>query len=224
MKKRKFTTGSREVTLFPADSEDRPLIVLNNYDDDGSAVMNAIRELGGADLNLLCISGLDWNHDLAPWPYTPDFGNEEAFTGGGDEYLALLLSEILPKAKEMISGTAPRTCIAGYSLAGLFALYTLYRCDAFDRAASMSGSLWFPGFKEYVHCQTLKKTPDKIYISLGDTEERTTNPVLRTVRDVTENICSHYRDLDIDVTWELNRGNHFKGISRRIAKGILSIL
>ena len=88
----------------------------------------------------------------------------------------------------------------------------------------MSGSLWFPGFKEYVHCQTLKKTPDKIYISLGDTEERTTNPVLRTVRDVTENICSHYRDLDIDVTWELNRGNHFKGISRRIAKGILSIL
>ena len=122
MKKRKFTTGSREVTLFSADSEDRPLIVLNNYDDDGSAVMNAIRELGGADLNLLCISGLDWNHDLAPWPYTPDFGNEEAFTGGGDEYLALMLSEILPKAKEMISGTAPRTCIAGYSLAGLFAL------------------------------------------------------------------------------------------------------
>lgn len=35
--------------------------------------------------------------------------------------------------------------IAGYSLAGLFALYALYKTDVFTRVASMSGSLWFPG-------------------------------------------------------------------------------
>ena len=32
----------------------------------------------------------------------------------------------------------------------LFALYTLYQADVFSRAACISGSLWFPGFREYV--------------------------------------------------------------------------
>ena len=50
-----------------------------------------------------------------------------------------------PWATERIHGKASFIGIAGYSLAGLFALYALYKTDAFTRVASMSGSLWFPG-------------------------------------------------------------------------------
>ena len=57
--------------------------------------------------------------------------------------------------------------IAGYSLAGLFAVYALYRTDVFARAASVSGSLWFPGFREYVFSHTPLCRPDCVYFSLG---------------------------------------------------------
>ena len=39
--------------------------------------------------------------------------------------------------------------IAGDSMAGLFAVYALYRTQVFSRVASASGSLWYPGLLEY---------------------------------------------------------------------------
>ena len=91
----------------------------------------------------------------------------------------------------------------------------MYKCDAFDRVASISGSLWFPDFKEYVMEHTLPKRPDKLYLSLGDREARTRNPYLKTVRENTETIVRHYRESGLDVTWELNHGNHFKDAALR---------
>ena len=53
--------------------------------------------------------------------------------------MKLLIDEILPKAKELMEGEPKFTGIAGYSLAGLFAVYAMYKTDVFDRVASMSG-------------------------------------------------------------------------------------
>jgi phosphopentomutase len=68
------------------------------------------------------------------------------------------------------------------------------------------------------------KKPDKLYLSLGDKEARTGNMLLKTVQDNTEQIVSHYRQLGLDVTWELNPGNHFRDAALRSAKGIRAIL
>ena len=100
----------------------------------------------------------------------------------------------------------------------------MYQCDIFDRVASMSGSLWFPGFKEYILSHDLQKRPEKLYLSLGDREAKTRNPYLKTVQDNTEQIVSHYEQMGLDVTWELNQGNHFKEAALRSAKGIKAIL
>ena len=40
--------------------------------------------------------------------------------------------------------------IAGYSLAGLFALWAAWNSGYFRRVASVSGSLWYPGFTDYI--------------------------------------------------------------------------
>ena len=120
-------------------------------------------------------------------------------------------------------GSPPRTCIAGYSLAGLFALYAMYRCDAFDRAASISGSLWYPHFREFAAEHEMPRRPDRIYLSLGDKEKKTRHPLLKTVQDNTEALAKHYRQLGIEVTFELNPGNHFEAVDFRSAKGIVSI-
>ncbi len=220
----KFTVEGRKVTLHRAEGKDAPLVVLNNYSGDGSLVLDELKNLGAGDLTLLCVGNLKWDHDMTPWYCPPLSPQDTPCTGGADDYLKLLLTEIIPAAKEKVAGEPSHISIAGYSLAGLFALYALYKCDVFDRVASMSGSLWFPEFMEYVISHEIKRRPDKVYLSLGDREAVTDNKLLKKVQDNTESIAEHYRKLGIDVTWELNPGNHFKDAAKRSAKGIFAIL
>lgn len=220
----RYTVERREATLYITDSEGSPLVVLNNYSENSWPIMKSLKEIACLDLNLLCVGNLKWNHDMTPWPCPPLSPKDTPCTGGADDYLQLLTSKILPKAKELIRGVPSHIGLAGYSLAGLFTLYASYNCDVFDRMASISGSLWFPGFKEYVFSHLMKKIPDRIYLSLGDTEAKTKNPTLKMVQDNTEEIFEHYKRLGLDVAWELNPGNHFKNAALRSAKGIMAIL
>ena len=219
-----FACGGKKATLYGSEQPATPLIILNNYSGDGESVVRAMQEIDTPDCNLLVVGDLNWDHDMTPWYCPPLSKNDTPCTGGADEYLDLLLTEILPKAEERISGTPSFIGIAGYSLAGLFALYASYQCDAFDRVASMSGSLWFPDFKEYALTHEMRKRPAKLYLSLGDREANTRNSVLMTVQRNTEELAEHYRSLGLDVTWELNPGNHFKDAALRSAKGIRAIL
>ena len=224
MEKITFTCGEKKVTLYGGEQPAAPLIILNNYSGDGESVVSAMQEIDTPDCNLLVVGDLNWDHDMTPWYCPPLSQNDTPCTGGADEYLDLLLTEILPKAEELIGGTPSFIGIVGYSLAGLFALYAAYRCDAFDRVASMSGSLWFPDFKEYALTHEMRKRPAKLYLSLGDREARTRNSVLMIVQRNTEELVDHYKSLGLDVTWELNPGNHFKDAALRSAKGIKAIL
>ena len=224
MDTKKIAISGKEATLYSAVSDNSPLVVFNNYSGDGDSVIRALHEMNCPDLNLLCIGGLNWDHDMTPWYCPPLSKDGTPCTGGADEYLNLLLSEILSKTKERLKGAPSHLCIAGYSLGGLFALYAMYRCDAFDRAASISGSLWFPRFKDYVLENSMKRMPDKLYLSLGDKEAKTKQQLLKTVQANTEAIVEHYRHLEINLTFELNPGNHFKDAAIRSAKGIIAII
>lgn len=50
---------------------------------------------------------------------------------------------------------------------------------------------------------------DCIYFSLGDKESKTRNPVLRSVRQTTEDIQVFYQINGIDTVFQPNPGNHF---------------
>ena len=219
-----FDAGGKQAALYPGEEHNSPLILLNSYSDEGASVIQAMREIDTPDCSLLVVSNLNWNHDLTPWSCPPIMKNEPPYTGGADEYLNLLRTKILPEAGVLLNGEPRFIGIAGYSLAGLFALYTMYRCDTFDRVASISGSLWFPEFREYVLTHEIKRPPDKMYLSLGDKEAQTRNAFLKTVQDNTGQIVSYYERLGLDVTWELNPGNHFRDAALRSAKGIKAIL
>lgn len=161
---------------------------------------------------------------MAPWDIPPISSKDTPCTGGADAYLELLLNEILPQAEKTVFGTPLWRGIAGYSLAGLFALYSIYRTDVFSRAASVSGSLWFPEFPAFVCSHTPKQTPDCIYFSLGDKEHKTRNPFLQTVRQNTEEMEDFYKQQGIATTFQLNPGNHFQDAALRTAAGIRWIL
>lgn len=180
--------------------------------------------MGCTSINLLVVGNIDWNHDMSPWYMPSIYSKEKSFSGGADGYLKLLIDEILPKAKELIEGEPKFIGISGYSLAGLFAVYAVYKTDVFERIASMSGSLWFSDFIEYCKRNDYKRLPDKIYFLLGDKEANTRNPVLKTVQDKTIELSEYFKSLGSEVIFELNPGNHFTYTIPCSAKGIKAIL
>ena len=200
-----FTINEKTVSIFPSLEANAPIIYLNTFSGEEQKVYEAAQAAGCPPFTLVAITDLDWNHDMAPWDSPSAFKNADPCTGGADDYLRL-------------------RGIAGYSLAGLFALYAIYRTELFSRVGNMSGSLWFPGMKAYIFSHEPKRRPDCIYFSLGDKESKTRNPILRTVQENTEEICAYYQRRGIDTVFRLNPGNHFVQSVERTAAGIVWML
>ena len=216
--RRTFEIGGKTVFVFHSNRPGSPVIYLNTYSDERQKIYEAVQATGCPPFTLVTVSNLAWNHDMAPWDSPAAFKKGEPFIGGADNYLQLLVEEIIPRAEKELAEPPAWRGIAGYSLAGLFALYAIYQTDVFSRVGCISGSLWFPGFKEYVLSHEPKRWPDCIYFSLGDKESKTRNPVLKIVQENTEEIQTFYQNKGIDTVFQLNPGNHFvQGIERTIA-------
>ncbi|MCM1577432.1 MAG: alpha/beta hydrolase-fold protein [Ruminococcus sp.] len=221
--KREFTVCGKSVTVYPALKENCPVVYLNIFSDVSDAVYKLLYESGCNDFTLVTVGNLEWDCDMSPWAIPPVAKGDTPCSGGADEYLKLLETEIIPKAEENLKNVSRRG-IAGYSLAGLFAVYALYKTGIFARAASMSGSLWFPKFREFVFENKLKKIPEKIYFSLGDKECKTKNPYFKTVQKNTEAIEEFYRRQGVETVFILNSGGHVDNVTERTAAGIRWIL
>ena len=214
----------KPVELFPAPGPGAPLVVLNGEGDEGRRVLDLVRELTGAPFTLALIGGIDWDSELTPWPAPAAFRGGSAFAGRADAYLESLTGGILPGIVAALGAEPEYTALAGYSLAGLFALYALYHTDAFARAASVSGSLWYPGFIDYIQGRDWPRRPDRLYLSVGDREAATRNPVMKPVAANTRAAAALYQGMGVPTAFELNPGGHFNEPDRRTAKGIAWLL
>lgn len=219
-----FHVLDREIALYPSRGPHRPIIYLNTFEEEGERVYQTLQDMGCPDFTLVTITGLDWHHDMTPWKMPSVTEGAPPCTGGAGEYLRFLTQEIVPTVENALQDAPCWRGLAGYSLAGLFAIYATYLTPAFSRIASMSGSLWFSGFQEYVSTHEMADDITHIYLSLGDRESRTGNPYMRTVQERTEEIAALYVQKGIDTTFQLNPGNHFKNVFRRTAAGIFWIL
>ncbi len=205
-----------------------PLAVLNVYAGDGSDVWRRCCELAHGDVPfaLAAVGGLDWERNMTPWPAEPATRNEAPYAGGAGAHLAWILAEALPAVERELASAGIEVSyrvIAGYSLAGLFALWAPWQTGAFARAASASGSLWYEGFLEYAAGQEPIRVPDAAYLSLGSKEHRTPNRLMRHVRERTEQMAGLLRGLGARTTFELNPGNHFQDPDLRMARALLSV-
>ena len=219
-----LTILGKSVSIIGSSKSGVPIIYLNTFSDEGQKVYETAQAVSCPPFTLVAISDLDWNHDMVPWDSPPAFKNAAPCTGGADEYLRLLTEEIIPTAEKKITGVPRWRGIAGYSLAGLFALYSIYQTDLFSRVGSMSGSLWFPGMKEYIFSHEPRCRPDHMYFSLGDKESKTRNPVLKSVQQNTEEIRTFYHSKGIDTVLQMNPGNHYNRAAERTAAGIVWML
>lgn len=210
----------KTVELFPADRE-APLVILHTVMDEGASVREEVQRQTDRAFSLLTVGDLRWGEDMSPWAIPPVMKGDDPCTGGAGRHLDLLIEKILPEMEERMESAPTNRILAGYSLAGLFAVYSLFQTDIFDAAVSASGSFWYPDFLSYVRANPLKRKPKSVYFSLGDQEAKTRNPVLRTVRENTAAVEEHFRKMGIHTIFEENPGNHFKNATERMAKGIV---
>ncbi|MDE7131630.1 MAG: alpha/beta hydrolase [Lachnospiraceae bacterium] len=167
-----------------------PVIYVNG-DVPIEEIVNEIRKSGHeADFILLSIQPESWNDDFTPWGAPAFRKGEDAPAGRADVYISRLTSEIKPYM-DVSYRTKPEpeyTALFGYSLGGLAAAYAMYKTDLFGTVASLSGSLWYDGFIEFMEKEQPVRKDMKVYLSLGKKESLSRNPRMCKVAECTERV------------------------------------
>ncbi len=227
-----------------------PVIYLHVFEGDGGDVWRELLGLGCAGFALAAITPARFDDDMTPWPGPAAFRGAEDFAGGAPRQLDLLERAIMPRVRRELaampspnardaatagdtsscarsSATAsPRLwpAIAGYSLASLFAAWAAYASDAFAGVASVSGSLWYPGFAAFAQAHAPRDAVRAAYLSLGDREGRTRNELMRAVDQDTRAVVRALGAHGVTTTFEATSGGHFTDPARRCARGIRWLL
>jgi predicted alpha/beta superfamily hydrolase len=191
---------------------------------DADSVQALAEQLSGQKLVLVTVSGMDWEKDLSPWPAPRAFRGGKDFGGGADDYLDLFLQKILPCVEGQLAFSPAYRAVAGYSLAGLWALYAAYRTKCFQRLACVSGSLWYDGFLDFMRRHSNECAADRVYFSLGDREKVTKNQRMAVVEEQMRKAADLLSHEGINTVFEQNPGGHFQEPVERLSKGIRWIL
>ncbi|WP_283170948.1 alpha/beta hydrolase [Curtanaerobium respiraculi] len=218
------TIDGKLVTVYPSTHAPAPIVFSNDYVENGEGVLAHCAAEGSGPFHLVTISQMRWDEDLSPWAADPVVSEEDHFTGEAKRHLGWMLDAVAPFAEDALGCQPAEKIIAGYSMAGLFALYASYLTDVFDGAVCVSGSVWFPGFLDFCRAHAFPKNPLAIYLSLGDRESASRNAVLRTTQRAMEQLRDEFGSRHIPTVFELNPGNHFHDMDLRMAKGIGWIL
>ena len=203
-------------------SEGANCLLIQPIDEHDFAVLekevNAIRSLTRIPFTLVTFKIKDWQSDLTPWSAPAVFG-KVPFGDGAVATLSFITDKLIPQLIQigLYNKKTMRCLLGGYSLAGFFTLWAGYQTRVFDGIVAASPSVWYPRWMEYAESQI--PSVHDIYLSLGDKEEKTKNPLMAQVGKC---ICRQEELLaaqGINTILEWNPGNHFQHTDERIAKG-----
>ena len=160
----------------------------------------------------------DWFGELTPWAAPAVFGNTP-FGDGAEHTLSFVKDVLLPELqkRQIYDEDTMKCIIGGYSLAGFFALWSCYQTPMFQGVAAVSPSVWYPDWMEYA--ENHKPMSPFIYLSLGDKEERTRNPMMARVGKCIRRQHELFISQGINIILEWNKGNHFQQTDERTANG-----
>ena len=236
--RKEYTISDR--TCFLYQDEAVKYLLIQPIDEHDLEVLDqeveAIKELSDKPFSLVAFMIKDWNQELTPWVAPPVFDKaaikrEESelvqipereqsrpkvkapFGDGAEKTLKFITSQLLPEVQENI----PHLILGGYSLAGLFALWTGYQTDLFEGIAAVSPSVWYPQWIDYA--SENKPLAKSVYLSLGDKEEKAKNPVMAQVGNAIRKQHELLMEQEINTIFEWNAGNHFVDSDKRMAKG-----
>lgn len=205
-----ITDAAKYLLIQPVDGHDIEVL-----DNEVAEIQKNIEK----QFSLIAFKIEDWNNELSPWKAPPAFGNK-SFGSGAKDTLEFIESKLIPTVKEKYNlGVEIKFILGGYSLAGLFSLWSTYKSNTFFGIAAASPSVWFNGWEEFMdNNMPLSNT---IYLSLGDTEEKTKNKVMSKVGDNIRKQEEVLKNNNINTILEWNKGGHFSNSDIRVAKAFV---
>ena len=205
-----ITDAAKYLFIQPVDGYDTE--VLDNE-------VSEIQDNTAKQFSLIAFKIEDWNSELSPWEAPPAFGNK-TFGSGAKDTLEFIESRLIPTVKEKYNlNEEVRFILGGYSLAGLFSIWSAYKSNTFSGIAATSPSVWFNGWEEFMDNNT--PLSNAIYLSLGDTEEKTKNKVMSAVGDNIRKQEELLKNGNINTILEWNKGGHFSNSDIRVAKAFV---
>lgn len=171
-------------------------------------------------VSIVVINDVNWNDDLTPWPADGVFKKAKPFGGKAASFLDKLTCEIIPEAERnmAIVGAAERA-ILGVSLSGLFAVWSMFHTDAFTNIISISGSLWYDGFTDWIKQNTPSPDVKKVCMLLGEKEKYAKDKRMATVEEKTVAAADFLKEKSqAFVMFELVEGTHFSPIMPRLER------
>lgn len=209
-----------EIKIWNNNKQSVPTVYIHSFVGNGEDVWKACQDLHCPPFNLVSIYDFDFDGDLTPWVAENIRKGQPAFRGNAPTHLTELTNEIIPNVESQLPNPSFYQAMAGYSLAGLFTLWSIWNTDIFNRLACISSSFWYPNFVEFIENEAPIHHPECIYFSLGDKECKTKHPLMKQVEERTQTIVKHIESLTIPTLFEMNPGNHFTDSDKRTAKGI----
>lgn len=219
-----FSKAQYKIRLYSGQGDNLPCVYTLLYEDRCNDLYHEIAKIPCHTHHLVCIYGLSWFTDMTPWKADISSKMADWFKPGAEAFLKVLTDEIIPETEKRISDPPSLRVLCGYSLAGMFSLWTATRTTLFSRVGSFSGSLWYPGFTGY-----LEKTPftgqiDRVYISVGDREKLSKDPQMALTESAARDCADLISSRGIPVRFELNSGDHNHAENWRSAKGIRALV
>ena len=221
LRKEKFVIDNKECIGYI--SENVQYLLIQPVDEHDIEVLdNEVAEIQKnkeKQFSLIAFKIEDWNNELSPWEAPPAFGNK-SFGSGAKDTLEFIESRLIPTIKEKYGfADDVKVILGGYSLAGLFSLWSTYKSNTFSAIAAASPSVWFNGWEEFMNNNT--PLSNTIYLSLGDTEEKTKNKVMSSVGDNIRKQEELLKNNKINTILEWNKGGHFSDSDLRVARAFV---
>lgn len=178
------------------------------------STVELIAKTTGVPFVLAAFQVFDWDLDLTPWH--DDAINRKPEVGTRTFDTLRYVTESLLPALEAEYGNLP-VIMGGYSLGGLFALWSSSQTDRFAAIAAASPSLWIRDWLDFAQAHPVKTA--KVYLSLGDQEEHVKN---RAIARVGDSVRGEYELLKAQLgeencTLAWNAGGHFQDGDKRQA-------
>ncbi|AMD94624.1 esterase [Leptotrichia sp. oral taxon 847] len=229
MKKLNLKIEDNECILYMKENKNTEYVLIQPVDEHDIDVLdNEVRYISentSKNFSLAAFKIDDWNSELTPWEMPllrgkGNFGNEAGKT------LEFIKEKLIPSLAEFmnIQDKNVKYILGGYSLAGLFSLWSGYQTDIFDGIAGVSPSVWYKDWIKFVkNNEILAKN---VYLSLGDLEEKTKHQVLSKIGDNIREyfeILRNYENVEKCIL-DWNEGNHFRDSDVRTGKGFRWVL
>ena len=175
-------------------------------------------------ISIVVIEDVNWNDDLTPWPAAGVFKKAKPFGGKAASFLDRLTHEIIPETEMDLGVEDAEKTLLGVSLSGLFAVWSAFNTDTFANIISISGSLWYDGFVEWMKEQTPSPQLKKVCMLLGEKEKNSKEKRMATVEERTLAATDILKaKSQAAISFELVEGTHFSPIMPRLERAMLAL-